>query len=73
MLGFYGMEDPIIPNEDVDALRAALAASGQPWDVRCYAGAGHAFMNESRPEMYRPSAAADAWSRLVAFLRERLA
>jgi carboxymethylenebutenolidase len=73
VLGFYGTEDPIIPVEDVDALRASLAASGQPFDIRLYAGAGHAFMNESRPEMYRPAAAADAWPRLVAFLRERLA
>lgn len=72
VLGFYGMEDPIIPNDDVDALRTALAASGQPWDIRLYAGAGHAFMNESRPEMYRPAAAGDAWSRLVEFMRERL-
>jgi len=73
VLGFYGTEDAIIPVADVEALRARLATSGQPYDVRLYAGAGHAFMNETRPEMYRPAAAADAWPRLVAFLRERLA
>jgi carboxymethylenebutenolidase len=72
LLGFYGTEDPLIPVSDVEALRARLAASGQPGEVRLYAGAGHAFANETRPESYRPEAAADAWRRLVAFLHERL-
>jgi len=72
VLGFYGEEDPIIPLADVDALRARLAASGQTWEIRLYPGAGHAFMNETRPQMYRPEAAADAWSRLVPFLHARL-
>jgi carboxymethylenebutenolidase len=73
VLGFYGEEDPIIPVEDVAALRARLAASGQPAEIRLYPGAGHAFMNDARSAMYRPDAAADAWRRLVPFLRERLA
>jgi carboxymethylenebutenolidase len=57
----------------VDALRAKLEASGQPYELHVYPGAGHAFMNEARPETYRPAAADDAWRRLVAFLRARLA
>ena len=73
VLGFYGTEDAIIPVADVQELRARLAASGQPFDVRLYPHAGHAFMNETRPEMYRPAAAADAWPRFVTFFRERLA
>ena len=73
VLGFYGEEDPIIPPDDLAALRAALAASGQPCEVRSYPGAGHAFMNETRSVMYRPEAAADAWRRLVPFLRQHLA
>jgi carboxymethylenebutenolidase len=71
--GFYGAEDPIIPRADVDALRAGLAASGPGGDVHVYPGAGHAFMNDARPEAYRPAAAEDAWHRLVPFLRARLA
>lgn len=73
LLGLYGAEDPIIPLADVRELEARLARSGQPAEVRVYPGAGHAFMNDTRPEMYRPAAAADAWPRLVAFLRDRLA
>ena len=72
VLGFYGEEDALIPLADVDGLRRRLAESGQPFEIRLYPGAGHAFMNDTRPSMYRPEAAADAWPRLVAFLRERL-
>ena len=73
LLGLYGAEDAIIPPGDVEALRAGLEASGRPFELHVYEGAGHAFMNETRPPMYRPEAARDAWGRLVPFLRERLA
>jgi carboxymethylenebutenolidase len=73
VLGFYGAEDAIIPVADVEALRALLAATGRPAEIRLYPGAGHAFMNDARPEMFRPDAAADAWRRLVPFLRQHLA
>ena len=33
----------------------------------------HAFLNDTRPALYRPEAAADAWRRLLVFLRSRLA
>ncbi len=72
LLGLYGAEDHLIPLADVEELREQLAKSGQPGEVRLYPGAGHAFVNETRPEMHRPEAAADAWWRLVAFLREHL-
>jgi carboxymethylenebutenolidase len=72
VLGFYGEQDPIIPLADVEELRARLAASGQAAEIRLYSGAGHAFMNAERPQMYRPDAAADAWRRLVPFLHARL-
>lgn len=73
VLGFYGEEDPIIPVADVRELEERLAASSQPAEIRLYSGAGHAFMNTTRPEMHRPAADADAWSRLVPFLRSHLA
>src|SRR5262249_34630895 len=57
VLGFYGEEDPIIPLDDVAELRARLAASGQPAEIRLYRGAGAAFMNDVRPAMDRPAAA----------------
>lgn len=72
VLGFYGAEDAIIPLPDVRELEERLAKRGQPAAVRLYPGAGHAFMNDTRPDTYRPVAAADAWPRLVAFFRECL-
>ena len=72
VLGFYGEEDAIIPVADVRELESRLAATRQPTEIRLYPGAGHAFMNTTRPEMHRPEADADAWSRLVPFLREHL-
>lgn len=71
-LGLYGEEDSLIPLADVQALRARLAASNRDAEVRTYPGAGHAFFNDSRPDMYRPDAAADAWPRAIAFLRRHL-
>jgi carboxymethylenebutenolidase len=71
-LGLYGLEDAIIPNADVDELERRLAQQRQPYEIVRYAGAGHAFLNDTRPAMYRPAAAADAWRRLLAFLRTHL-
>jgi len=73
VLGLYGEEDAFIPVADVEELRHRLAAAGKDFDVRLYPGAGHAFMNDTRPAAYRPEAAADAWRRMLAFFRERLA
>jgi carboxymethylenebutenolidase len=73
VLGLYGAEDAIIPLADVRELERRLAAGAPGGEVRVYAGAGHAFMNDTRPEMYRAEAAGDAWPRMVAFLRARLA
>jgi carboxymethylenebutenolidase len=68
-LGLYGLEDAIIPNADVDELEARLAKQPRPYEIVRYEGAGHAFLNDTRPATYRPEAADDAWSRLLPFLR----
>ena len=72
-LGLFGADDAIIPLADVDELRAILARTGRPHDVHVYTGAGHAFFNDTRSDAYRPAAAADAWPRAIAFLRQHLA
>ena len=73
VMGFYGAEDGIIPVADVQELRAKLAAGPHEAEIVLYPDAGHAFMNDSRPAMYREGAARDAWSRLVPFLKGALA
>jgi len=71
-LGFFGEQDTIIPMGDVAELKQRLAGARQAVEIHTYANAGHAFFNDSRPEMYRPAAASDAWMRAVTFLRRHL-
>ena len=72
-LGLFGGDDALIPRTDVDELRETLARTGRPVEIVEYPGAGHAFMNETRPDAYRPEAAADSWRRATAFLQTHLA
>lgn len=72
-LGLFGEEDPVISLADVEELRAILEREGKTFEIKTYPGAGHAFFNDTRPDAYRPEAAADAWSRCLTFLRRHLA
>ena len=68
LIGFFGDDDTNPSPADVDKLDAALAAHGKPHTFHRYAGAGHAFLNFTNAERYRPQQAADAWAKLLAFL-----
>jgi carboxymethylenebutenolidase len=72
-LGLFGAEDALIPNPDVAELRTILARERKTFEIESYAGAGHAFFNDTRPDAYRPAVAAVAWPRAVGFLRKHLA
>ena len=72
LLGFFGAEDSFVPPDDVKELELRASETGESVEVISYPGAGHAFMNDSRPEAYRPEAAADAWQRMLVFLRCQL-
>lgn len=71
-LGLFGADDAIIPGTDVDELRAILAGAGKVFEIEVYEGAGHAFFNDTRPEMYRPETARLAFQRAMTFLRRHL-
>jgi carboxymethylenebutenolidase len=71
-LGLFGEEDALIPRADVDALRGILERERKAFEIRTYPGCGHAFCNDTRPDAYRPDAAADSFRRAVAFLRRHL-
>ena len=51
-----------------ETLRDELVAKGGTMEVHVY-DAPHAFMNDTRPEVYRPDDAKLAWGRMVAFLK----
>jgi len=67
-LGLYGEQDTLITTAEIDALRAAAARAPAATELVSYPGAGHAFHSDDRAAVYRPEAAADAWSRTLAFL-----
>jgi carboxymethylenebutenolidase len=72
-LGLYGDLDKGIPSEEVETLRAAVAAAPVPTEVVRYADADHGFHCNDRPAVYNASAAADAWSRALAWFDTYLA
>jgi carboxymethylenebutenolidase len=67
-LALYGGDDPSIPLDLVDRMKARLAAAQAPADVIVYDHAPHGFFADYRPS-YRQKEAHDAWGRAVAFLR----
>jgi carboxymethylenebutenolidase len=73
LLAFFGDQDEFIPLADIEDLRRRLAEADAHSEIVVYPGAGHAFMNDTRPAAYRPEIAKQAWARSVAFLREHLA
>jgi len=61
--GFFGLEDPLIPNPEVDELEQALITAAIPHQIFRYPGAGHGFCCDQRGD-YRPEACADAWGKV---------
>ena len=66
-------KDHAYTREQVDALEAELHAAGVDVEFFWYAGADHAFFNDTRPEVYDPDASRLAWDRTRAFFRTHLA
>jgi len=71
-LGLFGDDDASIPVEDVEKLREALRAAPVATDVVRYAGAGHGFHCDVRPD-FNPEAAADASARTLSWFDTHLA
>lgn len=69
--GHFGETDDGIPIVKVEALKSGLKQAGKPGEIFLYAGAGHAFMNDTRPS-YHPDAARQAWARTLAFFHKNL-
>jgi carboxymethylenebutenolidase len=68
VLGIYGKRDKGIPAAQAQEL-AALFPPGS--ELALY-DAGHAFLNDTRPEMYVEDQAALAWGKIIGFLRRNL-
>ncbi|MEY4167193.1 MAG: hypothetical protein RIR52_1017 [Acidobacteriota bacterium] len=72
LLFIGGEKDAWITTAKMERLDAALRQHHRDGEVRVYSGAAHAFFNDTRPEVYSASDAADAWRRVVSFLRQHL-
>ena|ERR1041385_4016598 len=64
-----GKKDAWINPEKVNGLKEIAAKYNLPVETISY-DADHAFFNDTRPEVYDPEAAADAWSRVHAHFQK---
>ena len=62
---FFGEEEQYFSVPDAQAFAERQRAQGRDAEVVIYPGAGHAFFNDTRPEVYRRDAANDAWYRTL--------
>jgi len=70
VLGLYGALDKGIPQTDVEAMRAALAAAGRKGsEIVVYPDAEHGFHADYRAS-YNEKDAKDAWARMLAHFRK---
>jgi carboxymethylenebutenolidase len=68
VIGFFGLDDTNPSPADVDKIDAELTRHGKAHEFHRYTGAGHAFLNFTNAERYRPDQAKDAWSKVLGFL-----
>jgi carboxymethylenebutenolidase len=71
MLALFGGRDAMIPNAQVEQIRAALAARGGPHEVVVYPEADHGFFCDQRAT-YHAASAKDAWERVKRLFAEAL-
>lgn len=72
VLGLWAGKDGFVTPDVVAQLDRKLTALGKKHEFHTYPNADHAFFNDTRPEVYDPQAAEDAWRRTLAFFRREL-
>ena len=68
VLGLFGAEDANPSPADVEKIDAQLTRLDKAHDFHVYEGAGHAFLNFTRPAVFREAQAKDAWARCLSWL-----
>ena len=71
ILGLFGEDDANPTTEDVATIGAELQKHNKTYEFHSYPGAGHGFNCNAR-DSYRPEAAADAWSKTMAWFDKSL-
>jgi carboxymethylenebutenolidase len=72
VLSISGDKDRSVTPAVVHEVERQLKNLGKQIEVKIYKDADHAFFNDTRPQVYNAEAAADAWQRTIAFLRQHL-
>ena len=72
ILYHYAEHDPWVSKQDVQRLGELAAEYKKPIEIQSYAGAPHAFSDETRGESYREAAASEAWATTAMFLKKHL-
>lgn len=70
LLHYAEMDERV--NAGIPAYEEALKNAGVSYTIYMYQGAQHAFNNDTAPTRYNAEAAQLAWSRTIAFLKEKL-
>ena len=71
VLAFYGEQDTALM-EELPGLKTQMRKAGVDFEAVVYPGAGHAFFNNTNKYTYDADAAADSWTRTLAFLERSL-
>ena len=71
IMAHYAGNDERI-DQGIPDFEAALKKEKKEYQIFIYEGAQHAFNNDSNPERYNEKAAKLAWSRTIAFFKEKL-
>jgi carboxymethylenebutenolidase len=71
VLAHFGTRDTTVPLDAAKRLVGDLERAGAPIEAHFYE-ADHAFVNDTRPEVHNPEAAALAWRRTLDFFRRHL-
>ncbi len=69
---FFGEKEEYFSVPDAKKFAEEQRAKGREAEVVVYPGAGHAFFNDTRPEVYHSVAANDAWKRTLALFGRAL-
>lgn len=73
VLAHYGENDTLTPQAAVRELELKLRSLGKQVEFHLYPNCGHAFFNDTHPEVYNAEAARLSWERTLAFFRRHLA
>jgi carboxymethylenebutenolidase len=72
VLGIFAERDSFVPPAAAKKLEAELRAAGKRTDFVIFPEVDHAFLNDTRPDVYDAAAAERAWGLIVSFLRAEL-